>query len=117
MIIIRRARLIAGGIVLVAVVGGAWAAADRFRQSQGAIELPVATARKGEFVAIIRCRGDLKAGRTVPIYAPIVPNLTIAWMAPAGEEVQEGNPVIRFDSSSAQQQLIQKGAALKQAQA
>jgi multidrug efflux pump subunit AcrA (membrane-fusion protein) len=77
----------------------------------------VATARKGEFLAIIRCRGDIKAGRSVPIYAPVVPNLTIAWMANAGEEVKESSPIIRFDSSSAQQQLIQKEAALKQAQA
>jgi multidrug efflux pump subunit AcrA (membrane-fusion protein) len=53
----------------------------------------------------------------VPIYAPIVPNLTIAWMAPEGEEVKEGSPIVRFDSSSAQQQLAQKDAALKQAQA
>jgi HlyD family secretion protein len=59
----------------------------------------------------------VKASRSVPIYAPIVPNLTIAWMASAGEEVQEGKPIIRFDSSSVQQQLIQKEAALTQAQA
>jgi hypothetical protein len=38
-------------------------------------------------------------------------------MVPAGEIVQEGQPVIRFDSSSAQRDLIRKGAALKQAQA
>ena len=98
-------------------LGGGWAGFNRLRQTQAANELPVATARQGEFVAIIRCRGDIKAGRSVPIYAPIVPNLTIAWMAPAGEEVKEGSPIIRFDSSSAQQQLIQKEAALKQAQA
>jgi HlyD family secretion protein len=99
------------------VLGGGWFGLNRFRQAQAAIELPVATARKGEFLAIIRCRGDIKAGRSVPIYAPVVPNLTIAWMANAGEEVKEGSPIIRFDSSSAQQQLIQKEAALKQAQA
>src|SRR5262249_11095170 len=72
---------------------------------------------KGEFFLIVRARGDVKAGRSVPIYAPVVPNLTIAWMAPAGEPVKEGDPIIRFDSSSAQQQLLQKDAALKQAQA
>jgi len=99
------------------VLGGGWFGLNRFRQAQAAIELPVATARKGEFLAIIRCRGDIKAGRSVPIYAPVVPNLTIAWMANAGEEVKESSPIIRFDSSSAQQQLIQKEAALKQAQA
>ena len=94
--------------------GVAWSAMHRTASSRA---LPVATARKGEFVVIIRCCGDVKASRSVPIYAPIVPNLTIAWMAPEGEEVKEGAPIVKFDSSSAQQQLTQKEAALKQAQA
>jgi HlyD family secretion protein len=111
----RWLRPFAGCIGVAALVGAAWAGVNRFRQTQAAGELPVAAARKGEFVAIIRCRGDVKAGRSVPIYAPVVPNLTIAWMAPDGEELQEGKPLIRFDSSSAQQQLIQKEAALAQA--
>ena len=41
----------------------------------------------------------------------------VTWMAPAGEPVGAGDPLIRFDSSSAQQQLAQKEAALRQAQA
>src|SRR3954454_8139417 len=104
-------------IALAAIVGVAWPGANLFRQAQGAAELPVTAVHKGEFLVIIRCRGDLKASRSVPIYAPVVPNLTIAWMANAGEQIREGQPVIRFDSSSAEQQLIQKEAALKQAQA
>jgi HlyD family secretion protein len=99
-----------------ALVGGAWAGVKRFRQTKET-ELPVAAARKGEFLAIIRSRGDLKAARSAQLYAPLVPNLTIAWMAAGGEIVQEGQPVIRFDSSSSQQDLIKKDAAVKQAQA
>jgi multidrug efflux pump subunit AcrA (membrane-fusion protein) len=38
-------------------------------------------------------------------------------MAPEGEQVTEGSPIIRFDSSSAEQQLVQKEATLKQARA
>jgi HlyD family secretion protein len=111
---IRRVIVVVAAAMLVIVAGVAWSA---FHQSAGTRELPLATARKGEFVVVIRCRGDVKASRSVPIYAPIVPNLTIAWMAPAGEEVKEGAPIVRFDSSSAQQQLTQKEATLKQAQA
>jgi multidrug efflux pump subunit AcrA (membrane-fusion protein) len=99
-----------------ALVGGAWAGVKRFRQTKEG-ELPVAAARKGEFLAIIRSRGDLKAARSAQIYTPLVPNLTIAWMVPAGEIVEKGQPVVRFDSSSSQQDLIRKDAALKQAQA
>jgi len=115
----RRARAVrlAGGIALIALLAAGALAWSRFQRTDAARELPVATARKGEFVVIVRSRGDVKAARSVPIYAPIVPNLTIAWMAPEGEEVKEGSPIVRFDSSSAQQQLAQKDAALKQAQA
>lgn len=115
----RRARAgrIAGGVALIVLLAAGALAWSRFQRADAARELPVATARKGEFVVIVRSRGDVKAARSVPIYAPIVPNLTIAWMAPEGEEVKEGNPIVRFDSSSAQQQLAQKDAALKQAQA
>ncbi len=47
----------------------------------------------------------------------MIPNLRIAWMVPSGERVNSGDPIIRFDSSSAQQELAQKEAGLKQAQA
>ena len=77
----------------------------------------MAPVRKGDFLVIIRCRGELKAGRSAQIYAPVVPNLRIAWLAPAGEVAQKDQPIIKFDSSSAQQQLIQKEAALRQAEA
>jgi multidrug efflux pump subunit AcrA (membrane-fusion protein) len=102
--------------VLLAV-GGASAGVYHLRQIQSAVILPVAPARQGDFLVIIRCRGDLKAGRSVQIYAPMVPNLRIAWLSPPGEKVEKGATIVRFDSSSAQQQLDQKAAQLKQAQA
>ena len=77
-----------------------------------------APARQGDFSVIVRCRGELKARRSVQITAPVnVPSLRIVWQAPAGSAVKEGDPVVRFDPSSAQQQLQEKDAALKQAQA
>jgi HlyD family secretion protein len=99
------------------LVGGASAGIYRYRQSLNVTTYPVAPARQGDFLVIIRCRGELKADRSIGIYAPRVPDLRIAWLAPAGEAVKEGAPIIRFDSSTAQQQLQQKDAALRQAQA
>jgi HlyD family secretion protein len=110
-------RVFIAAIVTLAIGFGLWIGAKWFRQVQAATEIPVATARQGEFLVVIRSRGEVKAERSVPIYAPVVPNLTIAWMSPPGEPVEEGKPLIRFDSSSAQQQLVQKEAALKQAEA
>jgi len=104
-------------IAIAAIAASGWTAVKWFRQAQAAADLPVAPAKKGEFLVIVRCRGDIKAGRAIPIYAPVVPNLRIAWMADGGNPVEKDDPIIRFDSSSAQQQLIQKQATLRQTQA
>jgi multidrug efflux pump subunit AcrA (membrane-fusion protein) len=59
----------------------------------------------------------LKARRSVGIYTPSVPNLRIAWLAQAGDNVKEGDAILKFDSSTAQSQLMQKEAQLRQSQA
>ncbi|MEN6604151.1 MAG: efflux RND transporter periplasmic adaptor subunit [Bryobacteraceae bacterium] len=80
--------------------------------------LPVATARKGEFLVIVSCRGELVASRSAQITAPLnVPNLQIVWLAPQGTAVKQGDPVVRFDASGAKRQLQEKQAAFEQAQA
>jgi multidrug efflux pump subunit AcrA (membrane-fusion protein) len=103
------------GVLLA--LGAAAAGVYHLRHVQADAALPVAPARQSDFLVIIRCRGELKAARSVQISAPIVPNLRIAWLSPTGEAVQAGDPIIRFDSSSAEQQLQQKEAQLRQAQA
>ncbi len=114
-----RARLRSAAVFLLfaLLVGGAYAAINHYRQTQPAAVLPSAPARQGDFLVIIRCRGELKAERSVQVYTPMVPNLRIAWMTPQGVNVKEGEAIVRFDSSSAQQTLMQKDAALRQAQA
>jgi HlyD family secretion protein len=90
----------------------------RMRIAQAASSLPSSPARKGDFLVIVRCRGELKARRSVQIAAPVnVPELRIIWLAAAGTALKAGDSAIRFDPSSARQQLQEKQAALKQAQA
>ena len=112
-----RLRFWAAFLLFVAVAGGASYGVYRYRQSQPAAILPSAPARQGDFLVLIRCRGELKAERSVSVSAPMVPNLRIAWMTPPGATVKEGESIVKFDSSSAQQTLMQKEAALRQAQA
>src|SRR5277367_277825 len=90
----------------------------RARQVQAKADLPVASARRGEFQVIVRCRGELTSTRSVQLVAPMnVPGMQIAWQAPPNGEVKEGDVVIRFDSSLAKQGLLEKQAMLQQAQA
>jgi multidrug efflux pump subunit AcrA (membrane-fusion protein) len=113
----RRIRNWVTFFLVLALVGGASAGIYRYRQSLNVTTYPSAPARQGDFLVIIRCRGELKAERSVQIYAPRVPDLRISWLAPAGEPVKKDAPIIRFDSSTAQQQLQQKDATLRQSQA
>jgi HlyD family secretion protein len=112
----RKIRSTAIWLLVLGIIGGASAEVYRLRQAQ-TVEYPTAPARKGDFSVIVRCRGSLHARRSVPVYAPIVPQLRIAWLATAGEPVKEGESLIKFDSSASQQQLDQKQAALRQANA
>ena len=57
----RRIRFWLGLLFVLLAIGGAYAGVYKLRQAQGAVELPVAPARKGEFLVIVRCRGELKA--------------------------------------------------------
>jgi multidrug efflux pump subunit AcrA (membrane-fusion protein) len=103
------------GILLL--VAGAGFGVYRFRSGQTGPVLPTAPVRKGEFLVLVRCRGALRATKSAGIYTPVVPNLRIGWLAIAGEEVKEGDVIVKFDSSTAQQQVMQKEAQLRQAEA
>lgn len=105
-------------VCLTAIAAAAAVQWSRVRTAQAAESLPTAPVRQGEFSVVIRCRGELRARRSVQVTAPVnVPELRIVWVAPSGTAVRQGDPVVRFDPSSARQQLQQKEAALRQAQA
>jgi HlyD family secretion protein len=111
-------RAILGWVCALAALAASGAFAFHiFRPAATAMtsSLPLATARRGEFLVTVTSRGELVAGSSVQIIAPHVPNLTIVWMAPPNSAVKEGDPVIRFDASGAQRQLNEKEAALAQA--
>ena len=103
--------------MVLSVLGAASAGVYRLRQEQTAVNLPVAPARAGEFLVIIRCRGQLKAARSIEIYVPMVPQPRVAWLAADGSLVKQGDPIVKLDSSATQQQLDQMQAQLVAAQA
>jgi multidrug efflux pump subunit AcrA (membrane-fusion protein) len=106
-------------VVLVTVVSTAvavWIGVAEFRRAEASV-LPMAPVRSGEFLAVIRTRGQIQALRSVPIYAPLAEDLRIAWMAPVSEPLRAGEPMIRFDSSAAERNLIERRATLERARA
>ncbi len=104
--------------ILLIVAAGSALAIRELRRTRDVVNLPFARARKGDFLELVRCRGELVADRFVQVTAPMdVPDLQIIWMSPSGSEVKAGQVVVRFDPSRVQQDLVEKNAALQQAQA
>lgn len=88
------------------------------RTAKAELNLPAAPVHSGEFLVVVKTEGSLIAQRSMQLTAPRnVPALQIVWLAPPGSRVKPGDPVIRFDPSTIQQQLSGKQADLKQAQA
>jgi multidrug efflux pump subunit AcrA (membrane-fusion protein) len=113
---VSRFRIVSAIVITASVVIAVWVGTMQYNAVARAV-LPLAPVRAGEFVAVIRARGQIQADRSVPIYAPLAQDLRIAWMAPASERVEQGAPLIRFDSSSAERDLIQRRAAAERARA
>ncbi|MGH9718976.1 MAG: efflux RND transporter periplasmic adaptor subunit [Bryobacteraceae bacterium] len=104
-------------LVVLLVLAGIGFGVQRYRKVQAAATFPLAPARKGEFLVLVRTRGELKARRSVQIITPNVPDLTIVWQATPGGSVKKDEVVIRCDPSSAKQQLQEREATLRQAEA
>ena len=109
-------RAVAALVISASVALAVWVGMLQFDRAEGS-ELPIAPVRSAEFVAVIRTRGQIQAERSLPIYAPLVQDLRIAWMAPASERIEQGAPMIRFDSSTAERDLIQRRGAAERARA
>ncbi len=113
----RRRSIFAWASALLALAGASAIGITVFRPAAAkpSTMLPLATARRGEFLVTVTCRGELVAEQSVQVNAPNVPNLTIVWMAPPNSSVKPGDAILRFDASGAQRQLKEKEAALAQA--
>jgi HlyD family secretion protein len=114
----RRPRLWLRAALSLLVLAASALAVRQMRHTRDFAELPTASARQGDFLVLVRCRGQLVARRSEQVVAPLnVPDLQIVWLAPEGGVVKAGQVIIRFDPSRVQQDLKEKTAALEQAQA
>ena len=103
-------RIAAAAVITASIAAAVWIGTLQFAGA-ARTALPMAPVRSGEFVAVIRTRGQIEAQRAFPIYAPLVADLRIAWMASPSGLIEKGQPLIRFDSSIAERDLIQRRAA------
>jgi HlyD family secretion protein len=84
--------------------------------SRGDLGEPVPVTR-GDLVLTVDVDGELEAVRSRELGCPAVPEVEfkIAFMAPEGTEVKEGEPVLRFDTEALERLLAQKRAEYEEA--
>jgi len=109
----RRILAVAGGVGIVAA-----GALGMLRYSRHAPSRPTYQVKREEFLDVLEFRGQLKAMKSVTIAAPATASsLQILKIVTDGAQVHEGDVIVEFDASKAQQDLAQDQSTLKSAQA
>ncbi len=104
------AALVLAAAALLAVAGaryGRW-----IPRAAGGSEgdVPVAEVRLRDFVRKVRAEGFLKARVSTVLTAPMITgqsSLKVAWLAPDGVFVHEGDVVVRFDPAQIESELLE----------
>lgn len=108
----RRAGIAAIVIVLAAL------AVSFARTFGSAPDLPTAVVTRGEFTEGVEVRGDIRAGRSVVLSAPMQSGeLQIVRLARNGAPVKAGEIVVEFDSTTLRRTVQEKLSELRQAEA
>lgn len=91
-------------LVAIAALGGGIYMVDRLLTKP--VSMPRIEVRRQALVISLALTGQIDAKRAHTITAPRIRNIQITWMAPEGSMVQAGDPVLRFDSTLQQQDLV-----------
>lgn len=102
----NKGRYIGWAIGLLALSGAGYAA-YHYNTSKP-IEVPVASARRGEFVISVKSRGEIKSVRSTILSAPQVPNPRIVRLAESGKPVKRGEVVVEFDTAQLEQYYLDR---------
>lgn len=96
-------------VAAAALLGAAALAAIPYVRGRGrGRDVPTATVERGDFARKVMAEGNLKAVKATVLTAPMeAPGaLKIAWLAPDGSRVKNGEVVIRFDPTDAEKNLV-----------
>jgi HlyD family secretion protein len=104
-------------VLVVLVILLSLLALAALRPTPGDAGVPVEVVR-GDLVLTVDVEGELEAVRTRDIGCPPVPEVEfkIAFMAPEGTAVKEGDPLLRFDTEALERLLAQKRAEYAEAE-
>ncbi|MBD3168311.1 MAG: efflux RND transporter periplasmic adaptor subunit [candidate division Zixibacteria bacterium] len=76
-------------------------------------EIPTVPVEKGDFSISVRTTGSVDAKQAYTITTPRIRGLQITWLAPEGSIVEEGDTIVKFDSSEQLAELEEYKLKLK----
>lgn len=97
-------------IILIVILGAYYGVNAVFTTSY---DIPTDVVNKGEFTISVKASGRIDAKRNYTISAPRIRGLQITWMAPEGNIVEKGDPIIRFDATEQLNELTDHQSTLK----
>jgi multidrug efflux pump subunit AcrA (membrane-fusion protein) len=102
-------RPVLGAIAVAAALGGgAWLYLRRGESASGN-SVPTFIVAEDKLVRRVNAEGNLRALKATPITTPKTSSdgaMKIAWLAPDGGNVKQGDVVVRFDRTAAEKQLV-----------
>lgn len=108
----RRNRII-GWVVFLALAGVGGVYGYRYSTAETKVEVPVAKARKAEFVIAVRTRGEIRSVNSVLLTAPQVPDPRIVRIAESGKPIRKGEVVVEFDAAQQEQNLLERNTTVR----
>lgn len=92
-------------LTLIATVAVTAFGPPRFSGEDG---IPTYEVQRQNFVRHVEADGTLRAVTATPLGLPqgLRTSFRIAWLAPDGSRVQEGDPVVRFDPTEMEEQMV-----------
>lgn len=111
----RWARRTLLGLSLVAAV--TLLAVCALRRGAAAASRDTATVDRGDVIATVEAEGNVESARNMEITCQVDGGSTILWIVPDGTQVNEGDELVRFDSSVTEDLLSQQTIVVERAKA
>src|SRR6187402_785705 len=108
-----RKKAITWTLVALVAVGAGYGYYRYAQKNEEPVEVPVAKARKAEFIIAVRTRGEIRSVNSLIVSAPQVPDVRIVKIAESGKAVRKGDVVVEFDAAQQEQNLLERNTSVR----
>ncbi|MDZ4800799.1 MAG: efflux RND transporter periplasmic adaptor subunit [Bryobacteraceae bacterium] len=108
-----RKKAITWTVFVLLAAGGGYGYYRYAQAHEEPVEVPVAKARKAEFIIAVKTRGEIRSVNSLIVSAPQVPDVRIVKIAESGKPVRKGDMVVEFDAAAQEQSLLERNTSVR----